>query len=68
MCALLDTDRAKVVGGGGTDGGIGDFEPAVITVTSGGGTGRGRVLLRVNVLVPLPMWLDIICPVGLMDV
>lgn len=53
MCALLDTDRANVVGGGGTDGGIGDFEPAVITVTSGGGTGRGRVLLRVSVPVPL---------------
>lgn len=53
VCALLDTDRAKVAGGGGTDGGIGDFDPAVITVTSGGGTGRGRVLLRVKVPVLL---------------
>lgn len=41
-----------MAGGGGTEGGIGDFVPAVMTVTSGGGTGRGRVLFRVRVPVP----------------
>lgn len=67
VCALFDTERANVVGGGGTEGGIGDLEPAVITVTSGGGTGRGRVLLRVSVPVPLITWPGTMCPVGLMD-
>lgn len=67
MCAFPGMDRAKVVGGGGTDGGIGDFDPAVITVTSGGGTGRGRVLLRVSVPVPLLRWPETKCPVGLID-
>lgn len=52
-CTGMGPARANVTGGGGTEGGIGDFVPAVITVTSGGGTGRGRVLFLVNVPVPV---------------